>query len=109
MLGPDDLREHITDTYFALRRGLVVLSVLLPFVLLGLGAYWDVSWQPSLSHYYANGAAGTRDWLVGTLFATGALLSNYKGFSTLENVAPEKLAAAGRAQRTPARRITPAP
>ena len=108
MLGPDDLREHITDTYFALRRGLVVLSVLLSFVLLGLGAYWHVSW-PSLSHYDANGTAGTRDWLVGTLFTTGALLYNYKGFSTLENVAPEKLAAAGRAQRTPARRITPAP
>ena len=29
----DELQEHITVTYFALRRGLVVVSVLLPLVL----------------------------------------------------------------------------
>jgi hypothetical protein len=54
-------------------------------VLLVLGARANVVWQPSLSHYYANGFEGTRDWFVGSLFAVGAILYLYKGFSIVEN------------------------
>src|SRR5262249_32377865 len=49
------------------------------------GARANLAWQPSLSHYYAHGTEGTRDWFVGSLFAVGAILYFYKGFSIVEN------------------------
>jgi len=83
---PPNLRNHITDTYFGLRLGIVVFAFALPLVLYVLGRAAGIGLLPSMSDYYAHGTDATRDWFVGTLFAVGVLLYVYRGYSTLENV-----------------------
>jgi len=90
-MKPDELQEHIASTYFTLRTGIVVASVLLPVTLLVVGAFRPLQpdalrFLPSISDYYPNGTNFTRNWLVGTLCAVGTFLYLYKGYSNVENV-----------------------
>jgi hypothetical protein len=85
--------ENISASYFLLRRGLALLAFALP-ILLWLGGGWD-HLQGSISAYYHYSAAGdlrygagtVRDILVGILWAAGAFLFFYKGYSWKENLA----------------------
>jgi hypothetical protein len=89
-----DQNEFIVSTYFSLRVGLTVLSVLLPPVLYLWGKTHGVPLQYSMSAYYHADAAGltcpggqgvARDLFVGGLFAVGGLLYAYRGVTRLEN------------------------
>jgi hypothetical protein len=83
--------ENISASYFLLRRGLAALAFALP-ILLWLGAGPD-HLQGSISAYYHFSAAGdpsygagtVRDVLVGILWAAGAFLFFYKGYSWKED------------------------
>lgn len=79
----DDLRAHMTATYFTLRAGLAAAALLFPLLLLGLGRRSGVSLLSSMSAYYHQ--AATRDAFVGVLFAIGFGLWAYKGFRRIEN------------------------
>ena len=87
-----ELQEHMLWTYYGLRVGLAVIGFALPVVVAVAG--WllhDLGLQPSLSAYYwgtnAVGGFGTRELLVGGLFAAAGCLYLYKGYSNKENVA----------------------
>ena len=83
--------ENISASYFLLRGGLALLAFALP-ILLWLGGGWD-HLQGSISAYYHYSAAGdlrygagtVRDVLVGILWAAGAFLFFYKGYSWKED------------------------
>lgn len=77
-----DLQKHMTATYYNLRWWMVVLAVALP-LLLWLGALIRdaLPLQPSMSAYYYS---VMRDVFVGVLFAIGACLFLYEGFSKAE-------------------------
>ena len=79
----DDLRAHMTATYFTLRTGLAVTALLFPLLLFGLGRRAGVSLLSSMSAYYHE--AATRNVFVGVLFAIGFGLWAYKGFRRIEN------------------------
>ena len=86
-VGP--LQKHLNATYYTLRWGLGLIAIAFPVVLVAGGAlYIGTSLQGSMSAYYHAEMDGRsmRDWFVGTLFALGALLYLYKGFSKPENV-----------------------
>jgi len=84
-LKDKDLSDHIAATYTTLRIGIIVLASALPFVLWIVGKIrFNLPLQQSLSAYYHS---GMRDEFVGVLFAVGAFLYLYKGFTTLENYA----------------------
>jgi len=87
-----ELQEHMLGTYYGLRVGLAVIGIMLPIVVLFAGGVLHHVWlEPSISQYYhTKGRLSyftTRDLFVGGLFAAGACLYLYKGFSTKENVA----------------------
>lgn len=81
-----DLREHMYAAYIALRVGIAVLAIALPFIL-WIGGYIlaEMPLQASMSAYYHSGGGAMRDVFVGILFAVGVFLYLYKGFTTLEN------------------------
>src|SRR5262245_34491539 len=81
----DELRQHITGTYFGLRAGMAVVGFLLPIGLVFLGLVLEptVGVRSSLSAYY--NSAGLRDVFVGALVVVGALLIVYRGFSVAED------------------------
>lgn len=85
------LDKHILSTYFSLRVGIIVIAIAFPFVLVVGGMLYDhISLQHSLSAYYwatGNDGKSLRDVFVGVLFAVGAFLYLYKGFSNRENIA----------------------
>jgi hypothetical protein len=90
----NDQNGFIVSTYFSLRAGLTVLSLLLPPVLYLWGKTHGVPLQYSMSAYYHADAAGlscpgghgvARDLFVGGLFAIAGLLYAYRGVTTLEN------------------------
>ncbi len=83
-----DLQKNITAAYLSLRVGIAGMAIALPFVL-WIGGH-IVSHQPlqgSMSAYYHCGAGAMRDIFVGFLFAIGAFLYLYKGYTELENYA----------------------
>lgn len=87
-----ELQEHMMGTYYGLRVGLAVIGFVLPLVVLFAGGVLHHVWlEPSISQYYHTKGRftsfTTRDLFVGGLFAAGACLYLYKGFSTRENVA----------------------
>lgn len=83
-----DLQQHIASTYACLRVGVVVLSVLLPFILwLGGLQRAGLPLQDSMSAYYHASDGAMRDVFVGFLFAVGACLVLYKGYTFLEDMA----------------------
>lgn len=86
------LRRHVFATYSSLRVGMVVVAVLFPVILYVAGKLEGVTLQGSMSAYYwASLGAGqnppARVWFIGGLFAIGACLYLYKGFSMAENIA----------------------
>ena len=87
----NELQNHMLGTYFGLRVGLAVIGIALPLVVLFAGGVLHHVWlEPSISRYYHTEGLSyltTRDFFVGGLFAVGACLYLYKGFSTKENVA----------------------
>ncbi len=89
-----DQNGFIVSTYFSLRVGLTVISVLLPPVLYLWGKIHGVPLQYSMSAYYHADSTGlscpgghgiARDLFVGGLFAVAGLLYVYRGVTTLEN------------------------
>ena len=89
------LYESIAKSYFTLRIGLAALAFLFPIALwLWAG---PEHLQSSISAYYhfrhvaggesAYGAGAARDLFVGVLWAIGAFLFFYKGYSSKENIA----------------------
>ncbi len=86
----DSLEKHILGTYFTLRIGIAVVALLFPFILwIGGILYAGLPLQDSMSSYYHASYDGKsmRNWFVGILFAIGAFLHLYKGYSKPENVA----------------------
>ena len=82
----EDLRKNILSTYFALRLGIVILSVGLPIVLYVGGKFYGIPFAESMSAYYGEHHGEMRNWFVGILWTVGSFLYLYKGFSPLENV-----------------------
>jgi len=79
----DKVREHIIDTYFALRAGMAFSALALPLVLwLGAWILFGTALQPSMSDYYYTNMG---DVFVGVLIAVGASLTMYKGYSNRED------------------------
>jgi hypothetical protein len=67
---------------------MVLLAVIFPFLLwIGGKVLSNLPLQGSMSAYYHGAGGAMRDVFVGILFAVGALLYLYKGFTTLENYA----------------------
>jgi hypothetical protein len=86
----EELENHIYSTYFTLRLGMAVIAILFPFILWAGGyIYAGLPLQDSMSAYYHANTDGRsmRDWFVGILFAIGAFLYLYKGYSHTENIA----------------------
>ncbi len=77
-----DISEHMKATYRALRLGVAVLGILLPWLLWIAGRVAGAPLQPSMSDYYD---AGMRDEFVAVLCAVAFLLVSYKGYTSLEN------------------------
>jgi hypothetical protein len=78
----DELLRSIKETYRVLRLGLGWSAIFLPLTLWLVGLARGVSLQGSMSAYYHT---DTRDVFVGVLFAAGAGLYLYRGFSRIEN------------------------
>lgn len=74
------------STYFTLRTGIVVLAAALP---VGLLAYslWNHHGldEQSMSAFYGAHDGAMRNWFVGILWAVGAFLILYQGFSRVED------------------------
>jgi len=83
------MEKHVYFTYISLRYGVAAIGALLPVGVYLLGKLKGVGLQDSISAYYwaapTDGAAPSRDFFVGSLFAVAALLYLYKGFSKAEN------------------------
>ena len=83
-----DLQKNITAAYLSLRVGIAVMAITLPFVLwIGGHILGHQALQGSMSAYYHCGGGAMRDIFVGFLFAIGAFLYLYKGYTELENYA----------------------
>ncbi|HEX8238235.1 MAG TPA: hypothetical protein VF574_00665 [Allosphingosinicella sp.] len=94
-IARSDLYETISGSYFTLRRGLALLALAFPVLL------WLVAGpehlQASISayyHYHGTGAGpspfgsgSARDVFVGVLWAIGAFLFFYRGYSRREDIA----------------------
>jgi hypothetical protein len=84
--GLIELDRTITETYFTLRWGMVIIAVVFPILLWAGGVRFSALpfWPPlaSMSAYYDS---GMRDWFVGFLFAVAVCLYLYKGLSDKEN------------------------
>jgi hypothetical protein len=81
--GGYDSRQHILDTYFSTRIGIAIIGILFPLILWLVGLRLDVELQGSISAYYHT---LMRNVFVGILFAIGASLYLYKGYSTVEDL-----------------------
>jgi hypothetical protein len=88
----DHVDEAIVESYRQLRTRIGVLAVLFPPILLGVGLFWGIKIQQTMSNYYfALDTAGRVDtypvrlWFVGILFVVGFFLHKYHGFSENED------------------------
>ena len=92
-MRPDELQAHMISTYFSLRRFMWIVALLTPAVVVLWGLFWKVPWQDSISAYYFAPEGDlwnyspypVRVLFVGILFALGACLVVYKGFTHLED------------------------
>jgi hypothetical protein len=101
------IEEQVRDTYLSLRVVLAILAFALPPLLWVGGKIQGISLRPSMSaYYYATAkdlepcpktdpgqaaavileAGAMRDYFVGFLFAVGAILYIYKGYTKTENM-----------------------
>jgi hypothetical protein len=77
--------KSLAFSYLALRAAIGGLGFALPFaVSLGAWIIFGQGLQSSISAYYYT---GTRDVLVGALFATGFFLFSYNGYARADNIA----------------------
>ena len=85
-MTPDDLRTNMLSTYFHLRLGIVILSALLPWLLVGYGllVHGELK-EDSMSAFYGAYNGAMRDYFVGILWAIGSFLILYQGFSVAED------------------------
>jgi hypothetical protein len=89
------LQKQILSTYNSLRFGMILMAAATPVVVVVWGYAFGVDWQDSISAYYfaPYGSESVysiypgRVPFVGILFALGAFLYLYKGFSKREDVA----------------------
>jgi hypothetical protein len=82
----EDLRRNMMRTYFTLRLGIVILSLVLPAVMYGYSLITHGRLvEGSISAFYSADGGAMRNWFVGILWAVGAFLLLYKGFSRLED------------------------
>lgn len=82
----EDLRTNILSTYFTLRMGIVVLSAALPLSLYFYSQFAQGGLdEHSMSAFYGAYNGAMRGPFVGILWAVGAFLVLYKGFSPLED------------------------
>ena len=82
----EDLRKNILSTYFTLRMGIVVLSAALPVSLYFYSLHADGGLtEHSMSAFYGAYNGAMRNSFVGILWAVGAFLILYQGFSPLED------------------------
>ncbi len=79
-----ELRSNVFATYTTLRVGMGVIAFSIPLLLWGGGRTAGYHLQGSICAYYHT---PMRDYFVGAMFAAGALLYLYKGFSWQENYA----------------------
>lgn len=79
----DAVLANIQASYFFLRRGMAVLALAFPLALWIGGGLADL--QPSISAYYHADGGAMRDVFVGGLWAIGAFLFLYKGYSRAED------------------------
>jgi hypothetical protein len=87
------LQNRIFATYFWVRRGLVLVGLTLPLILLGIGWWNQIHLQGSMSAYYFAfnppdsplRVFPARAVFVGITFAGGILFIFYRGFSNTEN------------------------
>lgn len=80
-----NLNADLVFSYLTLRKAVGFLGVALPFaVSLGALIVFRTGVQNSISSYYYT---GTRDVLVGTLWAIGFFLLSYKGYERKDNIA----------------------
>lgn len=85
-MNAEDLRRNMMRTYFTLRLGIVILSIALPLLLLGYSLITHGALvEGSMSAFYSADGGAMRNWFVGILWAIGAFLILYKGFSRLED------------------------
>jgi hypothetical protein len=89
----EEIRGHISDTYFRLRIVMATMAFCFPFVLLLVGLFlYNIPIQDNMSAYYFAFHPETpvehvfpmRIWFVGFLWAIGLCLVIYKGFSLTE-------------------------
>src|SRR5262245_1868655 len=89
----EEIRNHISDTYFRLRIVMAAMAFCFPFVLLLVGLFlYNIPTQDNMSAYYFAFHPETpiehvfpmRIWFVGFLWAIGLCLIIYKGFSPTE-------------------------
>ena len=86
------LSDHVFDTYLSLRFGMALIAFIFPLTVVAVGWFVDqrLPIQNSLSAYYWASNSGfnqARIPFVGGLFAVGAFLYLYKGFTEKENYA----------------------
>jgi hypothetical protein len=82
--GQRELQRTIAGTYFVLRVGIVMLTLLVPFGLWAWGEISEgISLRDSISAYYE--VDQLRDEFVGLLFAAGTALILYRGYTGFEN------------------------
>lgn len=81
-IKPNRFRKHIQETYFSTRIGIAIIGILFPLILWLIGKTLEIELQSSISAYYHT---SMRDVFVGCLFAIGASLYLYKGYSTVED------------------------
>jgi hypothetical protein len=89
----DRLQKHILATYCGLRIGLAFLAFAFPVILVFVGSRYGIPIQQSMSAYYFAFDPPTselrafpmRTWFVGILFAIGAFLVLYRGYSKTED------------------------
>ena len=80
-----DMDQALVFSYLALRKAIGFLGIALPFaVSFGALIVFRTGMQGSISGYYYT---GTRDVLVGILWAIGFFLLSYKGYGLIDNIA----------------------
>jgi uncharacterized membrane protein len=82
------LLRHVFDTYNTLRRGMTLMALFFPFLLLVVGWWHGLPLQGSMSAYYwasIEGDPPVRVWFVGGIFAIGSFLLLYKGYTFWED------------------------
>jgi len=88
-----NVQKRMLATYNSLRLGMFFIAFATPFIVVCWGKVWGIPWQNSISEYYF--APYGNQWhyepypgrtpFVGILFALGAFLFLYKGFSKAED------------------------